>query len=237
MLKRLPWVWAFALSLTLLSADVVAKKKPLWRFRILQGEEVKGRMEFGVVRREGTIYVVSAFYAGLEATGKRKKEKPVRRAYAELAEPGILGKYKRWDIRNKVERYWMTFTFKGMVKVRYEKGPGAKGEVKELGEGTAVAPLDGGQPQFAYLLAAAGESGREVACVGVSPPVWGKATVVFSGPEKVTLKDDIEETRKTSRWDVIGDCGKFKVYLDEFKQALLITTEGERYERFATDLQ
>lgn len=216
-----------------------AKGKPLWEFKTLSGDKVTGRFDFGVVHREKKVFAVSAFYTGeeaLEITGKKKKKlKPTRRAYVELTEAGTLGRYKRWDIREKVERYWMTFVYKGKVKVRYEKGPGAKGEVREVGEGDAVVPVDAGQPQFAFLLATAGESGREVACVGASPPVWGKATVVFSGPDEVALTGALEVKRKVDRWDILGDCGQFKVYLDDKKEPVLITTGTERYERITAD--
>ncbi|NOZ00436.1 MAG: hypothetical protein GXP54_00915 [Deltaproteobacteria bacterium] len=231
MVKWLSWGWVAAFML--LAPQGAAGAKPLWQFRVMQGEKISGRLDFGVVHREGIIYAVSAFYAGEQAldTGKHKKIKPDRRSYAELEEPGLLGKYKRWDVRKKVERYWMTFIYKGKVKVRYEKGPGAKGEVTEVGEAKTVVPLDAGQPQLAYLLAAAGESGREVACVGASPMVWGKTTVVFSGPEEIVLPGAGEEKTKAARWDVMGDCGQFKVYLDESGKPLLITSESEKYIR------
>ncbi|MBL6975295.1 MAG: hypothetical protein ISR64_06135 [Deltaproteobacteria bacterium] len=230
-------LWLVMATMALPSA-LWAKGKPLWKFKAMMGEKVTGRFDFGVVHRDEKVFVVSAFYAGekaLQPPEKKKKLKPVRRAYGELTEQGTLGRYKRWDIRDQVERYWMTFVYKGKVKVRYEKGPGAKGEVEEMGEREAVVPLDGGQPQFAYLLADAGESGREVACVGVSPPTWGKATVVFSGPDEVTLTGTPEEKRKVDRWDILGDCGQFKVYLDATKEPVLITMGEVRYERIATD--
>jgi len=226
---------AVALLLTV-GEDAVGKGKPLWQFKATRAGDVTGRLDFGVVHRDGVIYSVSAFYSGKEALLHSKKLKPARRSYAELTETGVLGKYKRWDVVGRVERYWMTFVYKGTVKVRYEKGPRAKGVVREVGKAEAVVPLDGGQPQFAFLLASAGTSGREATCVGVAPAVWGTARVEQVGPDEIVLEDDIVEKREVNRWKVTGDCGEYDVYLDQYGQPLVITSGDRRYERFATDL-
>lgn len=176
---------------------------------------------------EGVTYAVSAFFPG-EITSRKPKQKPTRRSYAELPDPAALGKFKRWETIKGVEHYHMLFSFKGAIRQRYEKGMGGKGEVKEVGKGEGVAPLDGQHPHLAWLLAKRVQEG-EVLCACAVPPGFGKARVRRGGVETISLHDGREVRAKVVVVD--GACGRFTLFLDEAFEPIVMETSEARYER------
>ncbi len=204
--------------------------RPRWRFAVVQDGEVAGRMDVGLARHDGTVFMTSAFYPGRDALQRRtKKAKPARRSYAELPEPGVLGKFKRWETLGRVEHYWMLFLLDGKVKARHEKGAGGKADVREVGRGAAVVPLDPGQPHLAWLLVSKDRTARTVACANPVPGVLGEARVAPAGTGEVRTLDG--QDRPASRYDVTGDCGTFAVWLDGQGEPLALESGGEQYVR------
>lgn len=204
--------------------------RPRWRFAVIRDGEEAGRMDVGLARRDGLVFLVSAFYPGRDAVHRlMKKDRPSRRSYAELPEPGVLGKFKRWETLGRVEHYWMLFALDGKVKVRHEKGAGGKAEVREVGKGTGVVPLDPGQPHLAWLLVATDRSARTVACANPVPGTVGQARVAPAGEEEVQTRDGPRRT--AARYEVTGDCGTFIVWLDGQGEPLVLASGSERYVR------
>ncbi len=208
--------------------DVEAR--PRWRFAVVRDGEETGRMDVGLARRDGLVFLVSAYYPGRDAVHRfTKKDRPSRRSYAELPEPGVLGKFKRWETLGRVEHYWMLFVLDGKVKVRHEKGAGGRAEVREIGKGAGVVPLDPGQPLLAWLAVAADRSARTIPCANAVPGTVGQARVAPAGDEEVQTRD---ETRRTAaRYEVSGDCGTFTVWLDGQGEPLVLASGSERYVR------
>lgn len=203
---------------------------PRWRFAVVRDGEVAGRMDIMLARRDGKIFMVSAFYPGREAVAQRaKKTKPSRRSYAELLEPGFLGKFKRWEIVGRLEHYWILFSLDGTLRVRHEKGLGGKANVRELGKEASVVPLDVKQPFLAWLLVASGPSARTSQCASPAPGTMGVARLTPEGNEEVDTRDG--QRRTARRFDVSGDCGTFTIWLDEQGDPLVIEAGGERFER------
>lgn len=201
--------------------------RPRWRFAVVRDGEEAGRMDVGLARRDGTVFMVSAFYPGREALQRRaKKTRPARRSYAELPEPGVLGKVKRWETLGRVEHYWMLFALDKKVRVRHEKGAGGKADVREIGQGTAVVPLDRGLPHLAWLLVSTDRSARTVACASPVPGTVGQARVAPAGAEKVRTLDG--QDRAASRFDITGDCGTFAVWIDGQGEPLALESSDGR---------
>lgn len=197
-------------------------------FAAIRGGEVVGRVEVGLARSEGTVFLVTAFYKGKDLSVPKKK-RPSKRAYAELAEPGYLGKYKRWEVLGQSEHYWMLFAFGEKIRVRHEKGEGGKAEVKELGKGGKVVPLDVGMPTLAWLLVVSNKAGGMATCASPLGSSVGKANVAPAGQEKVeTWQGQVFEA---DRLDVTGDCGRFTVWLDQGGKPVILESEAERWER------
>ncbi len=208
--------------------------RPRWQFAVVRDGAETGRMDVGLARHDGTVFLVSAFYPGRDALQRRaRKAKPTRRSYAELPEPGVLGKFKRWETLGRVEHYWMLFSLDKTVRVRHEKGAGGKADVREVGKGTAVVPLDPSHPLLAWLLVSADRSARTVACANPVPGVLGEARVTPAGADEVETRDG--QDRAASRFDVTGDCGTFAVWLDDQGEPLVLESGDERYVRVAPE--
>lgn len=205
--------------------------RPRWRFAVTRDKEAVGRLDVGVVRRDNTVFMVTAFYPGREALERpERKAKPSRRSYAELPEPGVLGKLKRWETLGRVEHYWMLFWLDGRVRVRHEKGVGGKADVREVGRGGDVVPLDPGQPLLAWLLVSPERASRTVTCASPAPAAFGQAKVTAAGSETVRGHDGTETP--ASRFEISGDCGSYTLWVDAQGEPVVLEAGGERYERF-----
>ncbi|MBM4395255.1 MAG: hypothetical protein FJ087_06150 [Deltaproteobacteria bacterium] len=209
-------------------ASAEPKDVTKWPYAATRGGKVLGRLDVAFAKRDGQVYLVTGFYPGQAAVKDRKGGKPATRSYAELDPEGMLGKYKRWEVKGKGYLYWMAFLFDGKVKVRHERGVGDKGKVKDVGEAGKVRPLDHGQPQLAWLLTGAGKP-AEIDCVGVNPGAFGKARVEKGGEEPVELTGGGKASLQ--RWEVGGDCGEYLVWTDGKGEPVVMETGGVRYER------
>lgn len=228
------WGVAAITTMAVVLAPREGEARPRWRFAVVRDGGETGRMDVGLARRDGTVFLVSAFYPGRDALQRRaKKTKPARRSYAELPEPGVLGKFKRWETLGRIEHYWMLFSLDGKVRVRHEKGAGGRADVREVGQGAAIVPLDPGQPHLAWLLVSAERSARTVACANPVPGAVGQARVVPAGADEVRTRDG--QGRAASRFDITGDCGTFAVWLDGQGEPLALESGGDRYERIELD--
>ena len=220
-----PWLCAVAAAASVFANEARAQTKS--RLAVLRDGEVRGRLDIGVARREGTIYAVSALYVGKDILSRpAKKMKPVQRSYVELAEPGTLGKYKRWEVSGRIEHYYLVFAYEGKVKVRHEQGAGGKADVRELGKATGVVPLDPAQPHLAWLLVASSPAAREVPCA--NPQAFGRARVAPGGAGEVALQG---QPRTANRFEITGDCGTFTLWLAPSGELLVIESGADRYER------
>ncbi len=227
-MRRAGWVVALMALAVLGPREGQAQAR--WRFAVVRGGEVAGRMDVGLARREGVVFMVSAFYPGREALHRpSKKMKPARRSYAELLEPGVLGKFKRWETVGRVEHYWMLFALDGKVRVRHEKGMGGKADVRDLGKGQAVVPLDPSQPFLAWLVLSADRFARTVPCAGPAPGILGQARIEPAGTSEVRTLDG--RTLSATRSDITGDCGSFTLWTDAQGEPLVVESGPDRYER------
>jgi len=220
------WLLVFCPVLFLGGAALGEEEPTRYYFAVVGGGKVTGRVDVGLVKRDNQVFLVSGFFPGSWAIKNPGSGKPTRRAYAELENDGTLGKYKRWDNRGKGYRYWMAFVFEGKVKIRYEKGVGDKGRVKDVAEATAVRPLDTSRPELAWLLLGLD---KETQCVGVNPQAFGKARVEKTGEEGVQLLDGRKLT--LTHWRVTGDCGNYDVFTNAKGEPVVIQAQKLRYER------
>ncbi len=208
--------------------DVPKTDVKKWSFAVSKGGKLLGRLDVGVAKSADTLFASAPYYADPAAVKAKRGLKPAVRSYAELSPDGALGKYKRWETKGKGAQYWFAFPFEKKIRLRYEKGVGDKGKVKDLGTGDKVLPLDAGQPHLAYLRVGDGKP-ADFACVAANPSAFGKAHVAKAGQEDVDLYGGGKAT--LTHWAVTGDCGDFQVYVDDKGEPVVMATGALRYDR------
>lgn len=199
-----------------------------WSFVVSRGGKAIGRLVVGIASAEDSWFVSAAFYEGEKAVKSVKGLHPKVRSYAELQKDMTIGKYKRWEPIGKGSRYWMLFPYEGKVRLRYEKGPGDKGRVKELGDGESVSPLDREQPQLAYLLVRSSRTGV-VPCASANPAKLGTANVTKIGEEEIEIYGGSKQS--LTKWTVTGSCGEFQIFVDGRNEPVVMTAGQIRYDK------
>ncbi len=245
--------WVVGLSLVWVS--VTASGRSLIEFKVTRGDKVEGRYDMGIVRNEGSTFVVGNFYPGAQALKGKKRGAPDNRLYGELDSEGRLGKYKRWVKHGVTQEYWMVFLFKNEIKLRHEDVEGGKGRVDVLGKilgktpakepGKAavaisaeapltvlpgVVPLDPGMPALAWALLGKAPFAHEAMCAGTTPGAWGKAWIVSAGTRD--FADEENGTVTLAHWKVEGDCGAFDLFLGDDGIPVRMVAGDRKYERF-----
>ena len=202
-----------------------------WRFAMSKGGKVLGRFDVNQVRNDEGVFATGFLYPGAAAVKDPGRPRPSLRSSAQLEKDGSLGKYKRWEAKGGKDLYWFAFVYEGVVKVRFEKGAGDKGRVKEAGKGEHVSPLDAGQPQLAWVLVATSTGDREVSCIAARDETLGKATVRRGAEEQVDLPAGAKAS--LTRWDVKGDCGAYSIFVDKAGEPVVMVEGDTRYDRIA----
>jgi len=225
-MNRVPVMMAVVMAVAM-SSPVLAKSSRSMSFAVSRDGKVTGRMDVNISKRDSGIFAVSSFVPGVAAVKEHKNGKPSIRTYAELDVNGAIGKFKRWEVKGKGDRYWFAFVYDGKVKVRHEKGAGDKGSTKELGVAAKTVPLDIEQPHLAWMLI---DDHRDaVECVGLKTTVLGKATVQKVGDEDLDVFGGGKKL--LTHWAVRGDCGEYSVYVDADGLPTVMVSGSARFDR------
>jgi|GEM_PF-2691581 len=211
----------------LLLPNAVQPQEKKMLFKVLRDGQLVGWSEVGVVMGKDALFAVSAFYDG--AKKPSKPEKASHRSYAEMTKDGVIKRFKRWAKVGKREDYWMVFYYQGVLKIRYERGSPDRAKVRDLGKVEEARPLGVQEPHLAWVLIMFGNKG-ETTCVSVMPDGVGKAKVEMLRTETITLS--IGTQTEGEWWEVRGDCGTYRVFLDKkTKEPILLESGTSRFER------